>query len=84
MAAVFAAGLYVLWGPMAERKRRRKGEGRPPGTAARWELKRLPANNIQARKAPGTHVHPGAAGILFFRWIKKRSGRASYKANPRR
>ncbi|XP_026575207.1 ubiquitin carboxyl-terminal hydrolase 30 [Pseudonaja textilis] len=25
VAAVFAAGLYVLWGPMAERKRRRKG-----------------------------------------------------------
>lgn len=33
VAAVFAAGLYVLWGPMAERKRRRKGEGRPPGMA---------------------------------------------------
>lgn len=35
VAAVFAAGLYVLWGPMAERKRRRKGEqeGRPIGMA---------------------------------------------------
>lgn len=32
VAAVLAAGLYVLWGPLAERKRRRKGEQerRPP------------------------------------------------------
>jgi len=29
VAAALAAGMYVLWGPITERRRRRRGKGGP-------------------------------------------------------
>lgn len=49
LAAAVAAGIYVLWGPIAERKKRRRGrERRGGGTEA------VPEGRGPVRGSPGT------------------------------
>lgn len=49
IAAALAASVYVLWGPITERKKRRKGEGDQVGSLGAWALRFVP---------PPTQIRP--------------------------
>lgn len=90
VAAVLAAGLYVLWGPLAERKRRRKGEqeGCPLGMALAARVFPCDVTQLGIEMAASQHpssggtgeppIQPGAPEILFC-WNKKRSRSSSVR-----
>lgn len=63
VAAALAAGMYVLWGPITERKRRRKGkEG---GRAGKTREKRPKSQFRRARGLSGIVGNTPASVVLL-------------------